>query len=45
MLLSQFKSYIDNNLYPSKVNVKDPTKDNFTQPLSVKETLDELEVC
>ena len=22
----------------------DPTKDNFTQPLTIKETLDELEV-
>ena len=38
------KSYIDNNLNPMKVNVIDPSKDNFTQPLSVKEILDELEV-
>ena len=36
ILLSQFRSYIDNNLYPAKVNVIDPTKYNFTQPLSVK---------
>ena len=43
-LLSQVKSYIDNNLYPAKVNVIGPTKDNFTQPLSVKEILDELEI-
>ena len=43
-LLSQAKSYIDNNLYPSKVNVIDPTKDMFTQPLSAKEILDELEI-
>ena len=43
-LLNQFKSYIDNNLYPAKVNVIGPTKDNFTQPLSVKEILDELEI-
>ena len=35
-LLSQVRSYIDNNLCSSKVNVIDPTKDNFTQPLSAK---------
>ena len=35
-LLKQFKSYIDNNLNPAKVNVIDPTKDNFTQQKSVK---------
>ena len=34
-LLSQIKSYIDNDLDPAKVNVIDPTEDNFTQPLSV----------
>ena len=44
ILLSQIKSYIDNNLYPAKINVVDTTKDNFTQPLSVKEILDELEI-
>ena len=38
------KSYIDNNLNPMKVNVIDPSKDNFTQPLSVKEILDDLEI-
>ena len=27
-----------------KVNVIDPTKDNFIQPLSVKKILDELEI-
>ena len=36
-LLSQVKSYINNNPCPAKVNVINPTKDNFTQPLSVKE--------
>ena len=41
-LLRQVKSYIDNNLNPVRVKVIDPTKDNFTQPLSVKEILDEL---
>ena len=30
--------------YPAKVNVTDPTNDNFTQPLSNKEILDELEI-
>ena len=43
-LLSQVKSYIDNNLYPAKANVIDPTKVNFTQPVSVKEILDKLEM-
>ena len=43
-ILRQVKSYIDNNLYPAKVNVIDPTKENFTQPLSVKEILNELEI-
>ena len=44
-LLKQVKSYIDNNPNPAKVNVIDPTKYNFTQPLSsVKEILDELEI-
>ena len=32
------------NLNPAEVNLIDPTKDNFTQPLSVKEILDELEI-
>ena len=41
-LLRQVKRYIDNNLNPSNVYVIDPTKDNFTQLLSIKETLDEL---
>ena len=43
-LIKQVKSYIDNYLNPAKINVIDPTKDNFTQPLSVKEILDELEI-
>ena len=43
-LLCQVKSYNNNNIYPAKVNVIDPTKDYFTQPLSVKEILDELEI-
>ena len=37
-------TYINNNFYPVKVNVIDPTKDNFTTPLSVKKVLHELEV-
>ena len=39
--LKQVRSYIDNHLNTAKVNVIDPTKDNFTQPLSVQEVLDE----
>ena len=44
MLLKQVKRYIDNNVNPAKVNLMDPTKDNFTQPLSIKEILDKLEI-
>ena len=43
-LLRKVKSYIDNNRYPAKVNVIDPTKDNFTLLLTVKEFSDELEI-
>ena len=43
-LLREVKSYIDNNLYPAKVNMIDPTKDNFNQLLSAKEIVDELEI-
>ena len=43
ILLRQVKSYID-NLNPAKSNMIDPTKNNFTQPLSIKEILDELEI-
>ena len=35
-LLRKVKSYFDNNFNPSKVDVIDQTKGNFTQPLSVK---------
>ena len=35
-LLSQVKSYINNNLNHTKVNVVDQTKDSFTQPLRSK---------
>ena len=38
------KSYINNNFYPVKVNVIDLTKEKFSQPLRVKEFLDELEI-
>ena len=43
-LLKQAKTYIDNHLNPAKVNATDPTKGNFTQPLSVQEVLDQLEI-
>ena len=43
-LLRQVKSYIDNNLNPAKVNMIDATKENFTQPLHIKEILDEFEI-
>ena len=38
-ILKEVKRYIDNNFNPEKLNVTDPTKDIFTQPLSVKEIL------
>ena len=44
ILLRHVKSYIDNNLNSVKVNLIDPTKDNFTQPLSIKEIPNELEI-
>ena len=31
-------------LNPTKINVINPIRDNFTQPLSVKNILDELEI-
>lgn len=40
-LLRQIKKYVDNNIYPTFVNVIDPTKDSFTQAISIKEVLDE----
>lgn len=43
-MLKQAKSYVYYNLNPSKVDVIDPTKDNFTQPLGIKEILDALEI-
>ena len=43
-MLRSVKSYIYGNLNPTKVNVIDSTKDNFTQPLSVQEILDKLEI-
>ena len=43
-LLKEVKKYIDDDLNPAKVNVIDPTKDNFTQRLSIQEILDELEI-
>ena len=35
---------IDSNRNPPEINVIDPTKDNVTQPLSVTEILDKLEI-
>ena len=43
-LLRQVTSYIDDNLNPATVNVIDPTKDNYTQSLSITEILNELEI-
>ena len=43
-LLKKVRKYIDDNLNPAKVNAIDTTKDNFTQPLSIQEILDELEI-
>ena len=38
-ILKEVKRYIDNNFNPEKLNVIHPTKDIFTQPLSVREIL------
>ena len=35
---------MDNDFNSAEINVKDPTKDNFTQLLSIKEILDGLEI-
>ena len=43
-LLKQIESYTDNILNTAEVNVIDPTKDNFTPLLSVKEILDKFEI-
>ena len=42
--LNQVKSYTDNNLNPAKVNVIEPTKKKFIQPLRVQEILDKLQI-
>ena len=43
--IREAKTYIDNNLNSTKVNVDiDPTKDNITRSLGVKEILDELQI-
>ena len=43
-MLRKVISYTDDNLNPSKVNVVDPTNDNFTQSLNIQEILNELEI-
>ena len=43
-VLGKVKNYIDDNLNPSKVNLVDPTKDNFTQPLNIQEIFNELQI-
>ena len=43
-LLRKIKSCIDNNLCLAKVNMIDPTKDHFTQLMSIKEIIDELKI-
>ena len=43
-LLKKIKKYIDDNLNSVKTNVIDPTKNKFTQSLSIQEILDEVEI-
>ena len=43
-IIKHVKSYTDNNLNPVKVNVIDPTKYSLTEPLSIKEILNELRI-
>ena len=43
-MLRKVKNYIDDNSNPAKVNVVDPAKDDFTQPLAIQEILNDLEI-
>ena len=43
-MLGKVKYYIDDHLNPAKVNVVDPTKGNYPQPLIIQEILNELEI-
>ena len=44
-LLKKVKSYIYNNLGLAKVNIIDPRKGDFVQPLKVTELLTELQIA
>ena len=44
MMKSRWKSLNDSNLNPAKLSTINPTEDNFTEPLSIKKILDELEI-
>lgn len=44
-LLKKVKSYIHNNLGLAKVNIIDPRKGDFVQPLKVTELLTELQIA
>ena len=44
MLLKKVKNYIDNFLNPEKVNIIDPRKDNFQEPPSIIEILNQLDI-
>ena len=44
MMKSRWKSLNDSNLNPAKLSMINPTEDNFTEPLSIKKILDELEI-
>ena len=44
-LLNQVKRYVDNHLNLAKVDIIDPRKENFVQPLSIPEILAELQIA
>ena len=43
-VLGKFKKYIYDKLYPAKVNVTDPSKENYQAPPTIKELPLELSI-
>ena len=42
--MGKVKNYIDEKLYPAKVNILDPKKENFIPPPTIDEILSELSI-
>ena len=43
-ILKKVKIFIDEKLYPSKVNIIDPKKEHFIEPPTIEQILEELEI-